>query len=148
MSGTNFSTDPVSRRIYAVCDEADRVGIDALSKAQRAVVLAWAAKGTIDNGGFAYYYAGDWRTVMLAEAFRSFGFEEAARSCEESRLLFPGGIPPEDIDRRSTLLKAIDGELFRPFDKAIFAVSWDALRDAIALYMDARPVEFSRFRTG
>lgn len=147
-SGLAYATDPLESTIYSVCEEADKRGLDALSETQRAVVLAWGATGIIGNGGFRYFYEGEWRMAELGAAYRALGFGDAADACERSLDVFPGRVVPRDQHRRSEILERIDQTQLESLQGAVFAIGWDALRDAIGQYMARHASEFVRFRGG
>jgi len=138
--------DPVKAAIVETCLLADERGLDAMTPAQRRVVLVWSARGTIGNGGFRHYYEADWRMPEVAAAFRELGFAEAAGACQRSMSAFPGAFPPPDGDRRWDAVKAADWKALREDERAVFAVSWDELKRALDGYMHRFPADFSLAR--
>jgi Domain of unknown function (DUF4375) len=136
----------LEQRIYAVCGAADEHGMDALSAPQRTIVLAWAAKGIIGNGGFKYFYEGEWRGAELAQAYRALGFAAAAEACDRSLDAFPARQPPRDAARRYQYIAAGEDAVFGDLEDAIFALEWSALELAIGEYMAKHVEEFRRFR--
>jgi hypothetical protein len=137
---------PVELAITALCLRADEEGLASLSARQADVVLAWSARGIIGNGGFRAYSQGSGDMKDVVRAFRGLGFEEAASACERSMSMFPLGLPPEDPGRRAAACAAIDWEELRAAERSIYAVSWDALTQAIGACMRRLPGEFPELR--
>lgn len=136
----------LEERIYAVCRAADKHGIDALTAAQRVVVLSWSGRGIIGNGGFKYFYEGEWRGAELAAAYRALGFADAAEASQRSLDVFPARQPPRDAKRRYEFIAAGEDAVFGNLEDAIFAIEWPNLERAIGEYMAQHAQEFRRFR--
>ena len=145
-SGLVNASDELERRIYSICHEADERGLDALTAPQRAVVLAWGSRGIIGNGGFEYFYEGEWRMAELAEAYRALGFSDAADACERSLEVFPEREPPRDTTQRGSFLNTESKAFFKDLEKLVFRIQWDALKLAIGHYIESRPDEFRKFK--
>ena len=145
-SGLVNPKDALTRRIYAICNSADEQGIEALPATQRAVVLAWAGRGIIGNGGFKYFYEGQWRMAETAAAYRILGFPEAADACERSLDVFPKRQPPRDDEEREQFLGEESSNLFEELEKVVYALDWDSLKLAIGSYIESRPEAFREFR--
>src|SRR5688572_3543263 len=127
-SGLVTASDSLERRIYGVCHAAEVRGLGALSEAQRAVVLAWGGKGIIGNGGFKYFYEGEWRMAELAAAYRALGFTSAAEACEGSLSAFPQHTPPEDQRLRRDFLGPEAVALFDDLEQDVFDLDWHDLK--------------------
>ena len=141
-SGLPSAEDPLATVIYELCARADEGGIETLPARHRTVVHAWAAHGIISNGGFKYYYEGDWMMADVAAAYRTLGFEAAARACDASLEIFPARVPPQDEERRAAIVEQADFTTFANADE-IFRVTFDALKTAIGEYMDRHPQDFA-----
>jgi hypothetical protein len=135
----------VEERIYAVCREAERRDIGALTPAQRTVVLAWGGRGILSNGGFKYFYEAEWRGAELAAAYRTLGFPEAADACDRSLDAFPNREPPHDQAERWSHFTDEAKTLWDGLTKPIYAVKWPDLQAAIGKYMEREAEEFRRF---
>lgn len=144
-SGLVHASDPLERRIYAICHQADERGLDALTGPERVVVLAWGSRGIIGNGGFKYFYEGEWRMAELAAAYRTLGFSDAADACERSLDVFPEREPPRDAAERNRFLGAESQAFFDGLVRAVFAIEWDDLKLAIGRYIESKPDEFRKF---
>lgn len=85
--------------ISDVCDllgsRADVYGLKSLIHWEQVALMAWWAKGIIDNGGFQYFYEGAWQSEEVAAAFDELGFSQAAWACRESMTVFPLRQPQE-----------------------------------------------------
>lgn len=127
---------------------AEERGIDALSPAERAVVLTVWAAGIIGNGGFRYFYEGAYfrkgknHIPALAESYELLGLSDAARATRKSVEFYPIGLPdlgPEQtnqyMDGKSE--KELDA-FFGPLDRAIWAVDRDQILDTALAAVLAR----------
>jgi hypothetical protein len=145
-SGLLLSKDPEELAIYEVCHAADARGLEALSSEQRTAVLAWSAKGVIDNGGFRFYFEGDWKIREVSAAFRDLDISDVADACEEASQVFPANLPPQDWTRRNSILAGVAPDALRSLDERVWALDWSRLRAAIVAYMDNHEEQFRRFR--
>lgn len=136
------AADPVQAALTDLCIRADDSGIEALALAQAEVVLAWGARGVIGNGGFRAFYQGSGDMRAVARAFRTLGFPEAAAACEASTSAFPLGAPPGDLTRRQDACAGIDWEELRDAERAVHAVGWEALLEAVGAHMRRHPRDF------
>jgi hypothetical protein len=102
------------------CDEkAQRVGLAALTEAERVVVLVSRVNFEVELGGlssFFYNSAGDHaaETVLALEAV---GAKKAAAALQTAMAKFPGGSPPADRDLRYPGWKQVSDSL-SPLDTA------------------------------
>lgn len=92
-----------------LASRADREGADELSSPERNVLLAWWAKGEIDNGGFALLYASQVDIDEIIKAYLDIGLTEVARACEESKRIFRTGFPPKDQEKRVAEVDQLTG---------------------------------------
>jgi hypothetical protein len=145
-SGLLFSKSTLQSAIHELCTRADEDGLEALPQRHRIVVLAWAARGIIGNGGFRYYYEGGWRMAEVAAAYRTLGFEQAARACESTLRIFPACMPPRDDERRREIVQRTDFDQFEDEESKVYDVDWESLEAAIKRYMDRHPVDFGDVR--
>jgi hypothetical protein len=76
-------------------DHADRLGFGSLGSHHQLILLAWAGRGIIGNGGFRHWYEGKGAddTRALARAFRALGCPDVAEACESSLSVVPDGHP-------------------------------------------------------
>ena len=85
------------------CDEkAQRLGLAALTDAERIVVLVSRANFEVESGGlsaFFYNSAGD-HAVETVSALEAVGAKEAGAALRAAMAKFPGGSPPADRERR------------------------------------------------
>lgn len=119
----------------ALAKRADTNGIESLSGPEKNIVLAWWAKGEIDNGGFAFLYSKPVNIDDVALAFRNIGFESAYKACIETKAVFPDGKPPDAMERRLKIIEELDksGELWKTQERVIWEMDVD-FDDAVAEY--------------
>lgn len=119
--------------------KADKFGIESLNEDQKNVLVPYWALGAIENGGFRYALQGERDLVDIARRFRALGFSEVASACERvARSVFgPAGDPGGA--QRKPLLARVDWDAFDAEEAVVFAVSWEALEDAIVEYVSSHP---------
>src|SRR5579871_3498877 len=86
-----------------------RVGLAALTPAERVVVLVSRANFEIELGGldsFFYNSAGG-EAVPTVAALEAVGASRAAAAVRAANALFPGGSPPRDREERFVGLQAV-----------------------------------------
>ena len=85
------------------CDEkAQRVGLAALTDAERTVVLVSRVNFEVEVGGlsaFFYNSAGDYAAETVP-ALEVLGAKKAAAALRAAMAKFPGGLPPADRELR------------------------------------------------
>ena len=98
--------DKVSDELY------ERVGDDSifsLPQVSQVVLVILAAQGYIDNGGFIYFFEGDYpgnpSFAVFADAFRAIGADESAECIEVAVSLFPFPEPHLHGDARRDYLR-------------------------------------------
>jgi hypothetical protein len=123
-------------RLYsgALAKRADVEGIDKLSRAEQNVVLAWWAKGEIDNGGFALLYAHPIDIDRIAEAFSEIGASDAADACLLSKNKFKHQLPPLGEERIRIIRELDDVKAWIQSDRKIWALGTD-FDDVVARYI-------------
>lgn len=71
------------------------------------VILAWHARGIIDNGGMQYLFEhdfkGDPHYARIAAAFKTIKASKCAEAIEEALARFPNSQPPLEIEARLKL---------------------------------------------
>lgn len=130
-------------RLYlsGLAARADQRGPDSLSAPERNVVLAWWAKGQIDNGGFAALYAAPVHINDVESAFREVGANAAADACRRSKAIFADGMPPEDQSARSAIVETMHDPVqgkdpWRQCDEIVWALQ-DDFDSKVANYVRA-----------
>ncbi|MGE3804137.1 MAG: DUF4375 domain-containing protein [Gemmataceae bacterium] len=119
----------------------------ALTVEQQTVLLAYHAKGIIDNGGFNYLFEGDFpgdpHFELTARAYGTLGCQQAAEAFRQVFALFPEGKPPRDRGKRLQQYRAGPGErrggcddLFWKGSKDLFATLADYIRAHRAAFTD------------
>ena len=96
----------VSRELYKRTGEAS---IFSLPWVAQVVTVVVEAQGCIDNGGFIYFFEGDYPGdppySVFAEAFRAIGADESAECIEVAVSLFPFPEPHFNGDARRAYLR-------------------------------------------
>jgi hypothetical protein len=87
--------------------KADIDGVYSLDPIQKNVLIAWWAKGEIDNGGFELLYSLPIDINEVVQSFTAVGAYSYATACDESKNLFPEASPPLDLSERTELVKSI-----------------------------------------
>jgi len=138
-------------KIYSggLAKRADSEGVDALSNVERNVLLAWWAKGEIDNGGFALLYSGQIDINKVIDAFNEIGLPALARACSDSKKVFRDHHPPLGQDERSAevdRLTGLDG-LADPWaeQNRIVWESETSFDEAVARYVSRYKEFFDRY---
>lgn len=134
--------DPVRTLLTELAIEADARGVESLTARQRLVLRAWDAVGVISNGGFRFYLESALPLLPIADAFRTLGFEAGADACERVAAAVAAAPGLGEAARRTAVLEELGSEAFRDEDRAIFAIDWDELQDALGDYMRAHPRDF------
>lgn len=143
-----MADDPVEALLTELAIEADDRGVETLTARQQLVLRAWNARGVISNGGFPFYLESGLPLLPIANGFRTLGFEEAAAACDRVAVAVAAGPGLGEAARREAVLGELGPEAFQAEDRVIFAVGWDALRDAIGVYMRAHPRDFPGLADG
>ncbi len=139
--------DPVQREIFALAGVADADGIEALTARQRLVLDAWSTHGIVQNGGFRFFLEGDAPLQPAADGLRALGFPAAAGACERVRAALAGRPELTERARRDAAHReAPDGPT--PEDLALFDVTGEALRTAVAAFMRGHPRDFPGYPAG
>ena len=119
--------------------KAERLGIDALTEAERIVVLVNRVNFDVEMGGltaFFYNSAGD-HAVETVSALEAVGAQGAADALRAANALFPGGAPSEDRAKRfdgwQTLTKT---QLLDPLDDQFHAEKPDVF-DRLSTYIES-----------
>ncbi|MCD9098212.1 DMP19 family protein [Luteimonas fraxinea] len=132
-------------KIYlsGVAARADR-GVHCLPWPEQAVVIAWWAKGAIDNGGFSYLYESPVRIDDIERAFREVGAAIAADACVRSKQFFPRGEVPESLSAREALIKSLSNDNgedpWHDCDRAVWAL--EDFDSSVANYVRSHPENF------
>lgn len=129
--------------VQSLGEQADTHGFGSLGIHQRVILLAWAGRGIIGNGGFRYWYEGkgEEETCDLAAAFRLLGCEAVAGACEQSIGVFPAGIP-RDANTRRDLLGSLNWKGLRDSERVVFRLKFPELMQRIARYIEANRKAF------
>lgn len=140
-------------RLYlgGLAARADQEGPDSLSAPERNVVLAWWAKGQIDNGGFASVYAAPVHINDVERAFREVGANAAADACRRSKAVFADGSPPEDQAIRSAIVEEIHDptqskDPWRQCDEIVWNLT-DSFDTKVAEYVRANSQFFAELQS-
>lgn len=123
---------------------ADEEGLASLSLPERSVLLAWWAKGEIDNGGFALLYSHDTDIDVIAAAFREVGCPDLAEACQASKNVFPVSLVPPTVSERTEYLDSSD-DPWLPYDKVVWAQDRDFDR-TVAQYIQENREYFIRYQ--
>ena len=125
-------TEPLFARL-------EHAGTDALTQAERTVVVVWELEGEVNNGGFDQYFfnsSGD-RAYDCADALRRIGANACAGIAARALRVFGASGPPRDRDRRVEQLQALDEaaiEELETLDNAFFEYP-DNLEKLLAEYV-------------
>jgi hypothetical protein len=80
------------------------VDAGAYSPVERVIMLVWHATGIIGNGGFEYFFAGEFPGDpdfhITADACKAAGLVRSYEAFQEAFSLFPGGGVPHDPEQR------------------------------------------------
>lgn len=129
-----------------LASKADEEGISSLNVEQKNVVLAWWAKGEIDNGGFELLYSQPLDVDAVIESFSAIGANSYADACNRSKELFLGGNPPNDLFERIEEVKLImNSDADDPWlslNKIVWADS-DKFDDLVSEYIKKNIEHFS-----
>ncbi|NJD06326.1 MAG: DUF4375 domain-containing protein [Methylococcaceae bacterium] len=127
--------------------EGANENLDALPKAVATFLLVHGAQGTIDNGGFRYFFGSDWPDnppySRFVEAYRIIGCETQAKELDRIVHTFPFDNPHLCKDKRNEFIA-------KYYDKTSYEVSgWgDALcgdEDVwkkLAIYFEENALDF------
>ncbi len=131
--------------LYITNLHGNMVDANQESKLERIVTLVWHIKGIIGNGGFRFLFEGDFEGdpgfVYTAAAFSEIGCDQAAEAFKEALGIFPGNLPPEDLDERLEIyLKYNEKTRDRINEK--FWGSSDDITAKLATYIRANRVAF------
>jgi len=98
--------DEVSDQLY---ERIGKESIFSLPWVSQVVVVVFAAQGYIDNGGFIYFFEGDFPGdppySVFADAFRAIGADESAECIEVAASEFPFSDPHLHGDARRDYLR-------------------------------------------
>lgn len=110
-------------------EKADRIGIDALSRAERTFLLPIEFLTALDMQGISGFY--EWvvgsHAAETVEALRAIGAHRTAEILLELNQAFPGGAPSGDHERRIEQLDELRSQPDDPLDR-----HERRLRDAVA----------------
>lgn len=85
--------------------------IHKVSDEHRDVVAVITAQAVIDNGGFRYFFEshlnGDSDYQLFVNAYKNIGATESADAINQALMMFPGGVPPEELSERQKYLDSI-----------------------------------------
>jgi hypothetical protein len=115
------------QRLYTeIARRADSHGVSALSVPERNVLLAWWAKGEIDNGGFALLHSAPVNIEDVAQAFEAIGMNSIADACRQTILAF-GDQYPVAVETRATVVDAINSpasgkDPWRDADRLVWSI--------------------------
>jgi hypothetical protein len=133
----------IDRLLESLGERAEAFGIESLSEHEVNILLPWHARGVLSNGGFEFWYEASEPLAEPAARLRMLGFGAAADACDEVRkAVFPGGRESRDGATRMAITSQVDWRRFEPQIEAVYAVSWDDLRSAIARYVVAHSDAF------
>lgn len=120
------------------CKEQDQV-----------VILVWHASGIIDNGGFQYLFEGDFKGdagfAKTAGAYKTVKAAKCAEAVEEALALFPGSMPPLDIEKRLKVYQAVNAAKRQEIDNRFFGESKE-IKTLLAKYIRENSDEFKHLR--
>lgn len=82
-----------------------------LSLLDQTILAVSSAQGVIDNGGFRYFFEGDWPGrppySFFSDAYRRIGAEGPAKCIDDAAALFPFANPERHEKRRTRFLKSL-----------------------------------------
>jgi hypothetical protein len=132
------------RRIVAY--HGDEIDLTKLSEEERNVLLAYNAKGFIDNGGFNYLFEsrvpGDPHYALTAAALEDIGSDAAALAFRRALGLFPGSKPPEDDEERLRLYRSGDSTERSDIDRVFFTAD-DEIKQCMCEYIRSHAGAFA-----
>jgi hypothetical protein len=114
--------------------ELDRIDLSVPDPA-RTVSLIFYSRGVIGNGGFQYLFEsganGDSDfAVLTIDGYRRIGLTEAYAAFAEALRLFPGGLPPTDVEERIAALSALPEDAFDEIDIRYYRAVGDGKLEA------------------
>jgi hypothetical protein len=118
-----------------------------LAEPAQVILLAYNAKGIIDNGGFQFFDEGASHAIDVAWAFDELGFPEAADACRRSTAVFPHGIPPADWEERNDLMDMLGNQTARcwqPLDNLFYDTTKD-FDQRLAQYIRTHQAALQRY---
>ncbi len=127
---------------------AEERGLEALTEAERTIVLAWTARGIVGNGGFRYLFQGALDARAIAAAYWTLGLEDVANAVEEAIAAFPGGAIPAGLRERQEHVARVGRDHFEAADRRVYDLAWEALLNTIAGFVSGRADVRQRFDQG
>ncbi len=97
----------VQTRLDAVCGDPMKLPIPI-----RTVALVATAQGIIDNGGFRYFFGGNFPNTppysIFFDAYRRIGADEAGEQIKKAVSMFPMNRPHRHQEKRKEYMDSID----------------------------------------
>lgn len=118
-------------------------GIDALSLAERCVLLVWSYGLAINDGGHASFFYNSYggHALETVEALKEVGAPEYAAILRRAIELFPAGRIPHDIEERNALLESLPDDadqIMERLDNEFYALGDDELMDRLLKFWNNR----------
>jgi hypothetical protein len=100
------------REVWVRLVEKAFADYNSLTPAERTWFNVQSLMGAVENGGFASYYYNSpaERSRDTIEDLQNLGFPDIAALLIKINQLFPGGVPPADIDERNDVMETWDDE--------------------------------------
>jgi hypothetical protein len=146
MRDSNFINDTFDRIARHLPDKTCGQEKCLLEPAQ-VILLAYTAKGIIDNGGFQFFYEGASHAIDVAWAFDELGFTQAADACRQSTAVFTHGIPPADHEERNALMDKLGDQTARCWEPLnnLFYDTTKGFDERLAQYIRTHQATLERY---
>ena len=112
------STEMIIELSYGLSDKIHQKGYDSLSEPEEVLNCVYWLESEINNGGFEQFFAnssGDYALDTPA-ALDEIGVPHTARLVKRAIDIFPGGLPPRDMQQRIEKMNLIDEETVNQFE--------------------------------
>lgn len=127
-----------------VLERANRIGIEALARPEKAVVCTVLLEAEVNNGGFDQYFfnsAGDWARQTLV-ALTDIGAFHTVELFSKAVAAFPGGMPSAERQLRWRELDEVDQATLSRLD-AEFYKERDNLTELLYAHIRANARAFT-----
>jgi hypothetical protein len=129
------------RKIQGALDEkVDRDGLETLSSDERVVYLSLWTRVVIGNGGFQYFFEGEYSLSEVRDGFAALGLKGLAGAC--GQVLSALSSEARSNSERRKYLAAVPRENQREFARPFWNTTYDDVSAAVARFVRGRPDAF------